>query len=159
VREDVRAKARAVAHAAREAGPEPDVSRFLAKVQQLASLPLDAAALLLACRHLDEPDARAAPAPEVLARALAGGVGGPRPGRPDKDAADGREALRTLSRELVTYLYYCATMLECFHDGLAGVALEDEVHRRRLDLLAEARRSFALHAGVARGLLTSFRKA
>jgi hypothetical protein len=67
--------------------------------------------------------------------------------------------LLRLTRELVTFYYYCATLLEIFNAGLDPAQLEGAASPRSLDRLVDCRQSLVLNARLSWNAISSFREA
>jgi hypothetical protein len=146
VSQDLAGKTEAVVAAAKRIDLEPEVSQILSWIEMLDLSDLSAERLLAHCRWFDESD-------------------GPRivndPAHESSRAS--RQSLFRLTRELVGLYYYCATLLEIFHDGLEPSRLKAAEQSKSgvgsLDRLARCRQSFAINARVAWVAVSKFREA
>lgn len=143
VRQDLKAKAHAVATSAQKIELEPEAAEFLAGLYKLERAS-DAGDDLLAC-----------------CPALSVGAGR------DADVADKEEAKRlaehrlklaALGEELTTYVYYSDTLLRFFDAALSPEKLQVAEAAGTLHLLARARQSLSIKPSIARSIIDDFRR-
>jgi hypothetical protein len=140
VRAEVIGKTEAVEGAMKGIELEPAVSDVLRWCNELDLTKPTAAALLAHCQKwLDKP---------ALARVVV-----ERPPSPQQ------RILFRLTRELVGFYYYCATLLEVFTADLDPAWLQGGASPRSLDRLAGSRQAFAINARLAWDAVSDFRKA
>ena len=138
---EVVAKTEAIIAAVRSVDLEPEASEVIGWCERLGATELSGANLVAHCR----------------------GIGAPGMMASRGSASADRQTILRLTRELVSFYYYCATLVEFF-----GPALDEALLRRAespealagsLDRLAASRQAFAINPTLAWTMLSAFRTA
>ncbi|HEV2802438.1 MAG TPA: P-loop NTPase fold protein [Pyrinomonadaceae bacterium] len=143
VNAEIKAKVRAIAALAKKIELEPDVSRFIEMLFRIENQPLSGSTLLTVVQELLQWHAARTFTPEAT--------------EDEKAEAIKCRRIDQLSKELGSYIYFLATVLQFFNNTLNETELRTVAANGELDMLAKSRQLMSINPNSTVSLLNQFR--